>query len=47
MIGAWSAAGLGLVLLVIVLSVAIRLDAGPLAALRIVHRAAADRKSVV
>jgi hypothetical protein len=41
-IGAWSAAGLGLVLVVIAVSVAIRLDAGPLAALRIVHRAAAS-----
>jgi hypothetical protein len=45
-IGAWSAAGLGLVLLVIVLSVAIRLDAGPLAALRGAQRAAASLEVV-
>lgn len=46
MIGAWSAAGLGLVLLVIVLSVAIRLDAGPLGALRGAQRAAASLEVV-
>jgi len=45
-IGAWSAAGLGLVLLVIVLSAAIRLDAGPLAALRGAQRAAASLEVV-